>query len=448
MKILIVDDEKNVRESLGSYLNLSGLPVAEAQNGLSAKRMLQEEVFAALVLDIKMPGMSGIELLKWIRAESIRIPVIMISAHGDVSDAVEAMKLGAADYLIKPFDPDELLIRLNRVIEETRLKTLAEFSRLDIINAGELIGDGPSIAAIKKTVAKVAPTSATVLLTGESGVGKEVVARTIHSSSSAADGPFVGINLGAVPESLIESELFGHEKGAFTGAVMQKAGMFELASGGTLFLDEIGEMPKHLQVKLLRVLQERKIQRVGGTRSIPVNARIMAATNRDLETQISEGSFREDLFYRLNVVNINIPPLRARIEDIPALSVFLLNKHNRSMGRQFDGFTAAALQALAGYSWPGNVRELENTIERAVIFAEGSSIDTEDLPLPGDELSTSRQPLKKLKEAERDLIIEALHVWEGNRTKAAESLGITRRTLFSKIQEYGLQKAYGPQKSG
>ncbi len=438
MKILIVDDEKNVRHSIGSFLELSGLSVSEAQNGLSAQRMLQEEVYAALVLDVKMPGMSGIELLKWIRDESIRAPVIMISAHGDVSDAVEAMKLGAMDYLIKPFDPDELLMRLNRAIEETRLRTQVESSRLKGISGGELIGDGPSMREIKSTIAKVARTPSTVLLTGESGVGKEVVARTIHGASSVAAGPFVAVNLGALPEGLIESELFGHEKGAFTGAVIQKTGLFELASGGTLFLDEIGEMPLHLQVKLLRVLQEQRIQRVGGTRTIPVNGRILAATNRDLEVLISKGSFREDLFYRLNVVEIRIPPLRARIEDIPALSGFLLEKHCRKIGRQFEGFTAAALRALAGYNWPGNIRELENSIERAVIFAEGSLIGVEDLPLPEGNALPSGRPFKKLKEAEKELIVEALHVWEGNRTKAAEALGITRKTLFNKIKEYGL----------
>jgi two-component system, NtrC family, response regulator AtoC len=438
VRILIVDDEKNVRQSIGKYLELSGLSISEAQNGLSAQRMLQEEVFAAMVLDLRMPGMTGIELLEWVRGESIRVPVIMISAHGDVTDAVEAMKLGAADYLVKPFDPDELLIRLNRVIEETRLRAQAESSRLDTDAGEQLIGDGPTMTEIKSTISKVAPTPATVLLTGESGVGKEVVARAIHASSTVSDGPFVAVNLGAVPESLIESELFGHEKGAFTGAVSQKAGMFELASGGTLFLDEIGEMPIHLQVKLLRVLQERKVQRLGGTRNIPVNGRLLAATNRDLEGLIAEGVFREDLYYRLNVVNLPIPPLRARLEDLPALSGFLLEKHCRRIGRQLDGFTASALQALARYDWPGNIRELENTIERAVIFTDGVLIDVEDLPLPGDKRAPERRPLKKLKEVERELIEEALYVWEGNRTKAAEALGITRRTLFTKIQEYGL----------
>ena len=436
MRVLIVDDEKNIRQSIRSYLEISGLETEEAQNGLSAQRMLQREVFAAVILDIKMPGMGGLELLQWMRDEFVRVPVIMISAHGDVRDAVDAMKLGAVDYLVKPFDPDELLMRLNRVVKESLLQAKVESAQR--FAGEEFIGEGPEVAVIKATVAKVAGTQATVLLTGESGVGKEVVARAIHHASKVADGPFVPVNLGAVPENLLESELFGHERGAFTGAAAQKAGMFELATGGTLFLDEIGEMPAHMQVKLLRVLQDKRMQRLGGTRQIPVDGRVIAATNRELEPLIRKGAFREDLYYRLNVVAIDVPPLRKRREDVPLLAGFFLARHADKIGRRVDGFEPSALQALEGYEWPGNVRELENMIERAVIFAEGSLIRVEDLSLPGKEGSRGKIPLKKLKLMERELIEQALHVWEGNRTKAADSLGITRRTLFNKIHEYGL----------
>jgi two-component system, NtrC family, response regulator AtoC len=438
MKVLIVDDEKNIRESIAKYLELEGVPANEAGNGVSAQRLLQEEVFSAAVIDLKMPGMDGLELLAWIRDESLQLPVIMISAHGEITDAVKAMKLGAADYLVKPFDPDELVMRVKRVIQEGRLRMQVESGRLLGHEHSELIGKSKVMAEIKKIVSKVARVSSTVLITGESGVGKEVVARSIHTDSAVADGPFIAVNIGGIPEALLESELFGHEKGAFTGAVSQKIGMFELASNGTIFLDEIGDMPLHLQVKLLRVLQERKVRRLGGTRQIPIDARFVTATNKDLEARAKRNEFREDLFYRLNVVHIQVPPLRERLDDIAELAGFFLAKHNSGMGRHLNGFAPEALEMLRSYSWPGNIRELENMIERAVIFAEGEKLLADDLALPDNPDVIRSGPLKDLRQAERDLIAEALLRWEGNRTKTAESLGINRRTLFNKIREYGI----------
>ena len=438
MKVLIVDDEKNIRESIAKYLEIEGVPAKEAGNGVSAQRLLQEEVFSAAVIDLKMPGMDGLELLAWIRDESLQLPVIMISAHGEITDAVKAMKLGAADYLVKPFDPEELVIRVKRVIQEGRLRMQVESGRLLRRDHSELIGNSKMMAEIKKIISKVAQVSSTVLITGESGAGKEVVARSIHAASGVADGPFIAVNIGGIPETLLESELFGHEKGAFTGAISQKIGMFELASNGTIFLDEIGDMPLHLQVKLLRVLQERKVQRLGGTMQIPIDARFVTATNKDLEARAKRAEFREDLFYRLNVVHIHVPPLRERLDDIAELAGFFLAKHNSGMGRHLNGFAPKALERLRSYSWPGNIRELENMIERAVIFAEGEKLLAEDLALPDNPDIIHSGPIKELRQAERDLIVETLLRWEGNRTKAAESLGISRRTLFNKIREYGI----------
>jgi len=321
-------------------------------------------------------------------------------------------------------------------------------SRDDAKNNSTFIGDSPSILKIKALIAKIKDANSIVLITGESGTGKEVVAREIHANSPVSGGPFVAINIGGVPENLLESELFGYEKGAFTGAVNRKTGMFELASGGTLFLDEIGDMPLSLQVKILRVLQERRITRLGGTTAIPINARIIAATNKDLEEMVRGGSFREDLFYRLNVVRIAIPPLRERKDDIPLLAASILSRLNAQVGHAIKGFTSEALAMLCNYEFYGNVRELENILERAVIFATGDELTCDDLDLRDSvftkEQKKSEQPpedkenAKSLKDAEVDTIVRALHRWEGNRTKAAQELGISRRTLINKISEYEL----------
>ena len=391
-----------------------------------------------------MPGVDGLSLIRWMKSEGFRMPVVMISAHGEISDAVTALKEGAADYIVKPFDPEEVVIKIRSLVEAMNMRSVVEGDRRE----SGFIGESAEILHIKGIIQKIAPSGATALITGESGTGKEVVARAIHACSSVADGPFMAINIGGVPENLLESELFGYEKGAFTGADKRKTGLFELASGGTLFLDEIGDMPLSLQVKILRVLQDRKITRLGGTMQMPINARIVAATNKDLEDLVRKGEFREDLFYRLNVVRIHIPPLRERRSDIPLLAAYIVSKYNRQMGMRITGFTPEALEALKNHPFYGNVRELENVIERAMIFADGPVIDLTDLDLRSsmlkkdgerkDEGGAVSSDALSLRDVERAAIVNALHRWEGNRTKAAEELGISRRTLISKIAEYSI----------
>jgi len=449
LKILVVDDDKNMRTSIKRLLEIEGIDVECAENGLSAQRLLENSVFSAAVVDLKMPGLNGLELLKWIKDEGLRIPVVMVSAYGEIDDAVNALKYGASDYIVKPFSSDELLLRLNRIVEDQKLKNAVESGKHTQNLESELIGNSESVRKIKSLIEKIAQTPTTVLITGESGTGKEVAARMIHRRSSVCEGPFIPVNIGGIPESLVESELFGYEKGAFTGAVERKPGMFELASYGTLFLDEIGEMPPALQVKLLRVIQEHRIMRLGGTQLIPVNVRIISATNRNLEYLIEKKMFREDLYYRLNVVNIEIPPLRERLEDIPMLTGSIIEKLNRKIGKKITGITGDAVKKLKSYNFPGNVRELENILERAFIFAEGETITASDMPidLPGNINAGPGSlpdgpvygPPYTLKALERYAIKKALHRWEGNKTKAAEELGISRRTIINKIKEYGIE---------
>lgn len=449
MNILIVDDETNIRDLMVRYLKTDGIEGEGAENAYSAQRLLSQKPFDGCLIDLRMPGMDGLELIRWIRQEGFRMPIVMVSAHGEITDAVEALKHGAQDYIVKPFNPEEVVIKLKRLVEAQNFRNIQETEeRLPQDHA--FVGESVQIQRIKSMISRIALTNSSVLVTGESGTGKEVIARTIHEQSPLSAGPFVAINIGGVPENLLESELFGYEKGAFTGAVSRKTGMFELASGGTLFLDEIGEMPSSLQVKILRVLQERTITRLGGTQPIPINARIVCATNRNLEDMVREGSFREDLFYRLNVVRIHVPPLRERKEDIPLLVSWILKKLNSRMGRQFTGLTPEAMEKLKEYRFHGNIRELENILERAAIFTDGSIIGEDELDLRANELEPSfgeetscgglafGDEAVSLKDIEKQAIERALRRWEGNRTKAADELGITRRTLINKIAEFGL----------
>ncbi len=450
MRVLVVDDERNIRESLQRLLGLEGIDCALASDGAQAVEILKAETFDVIVTDLRMPVMGGQELLERIRDEGQRSPVIMISALGEIHDAVTALKTGAVDYLIKPFDPDELIHKIRAAVSNRRRGDLIEAGARTAAPGSRFVGEGEAARALRRALEKIARTDTTVLITGESGSGKEVVAREIHSRSPRAEEPFVAVNIGAVHENLMESELFGHEKGAFTGADARKIGLFELAASGSLFLDEIGEMPLPLQVKLLRVVQERRIRRVGGTRDIPVGTRILSATNRDIEAMVREGKFREDLYYRLNVVRVIVPPLRERKDDIPLLAGFLLEKMRGRMGKANARLSPEALDALVSYSFPGNARELENLLERALIYGEGDEIQASDLDFAGGhhELPrTSTEPKApatapastSLDSVERVAIERALAKWNGNRTKAAEELGISRRTVINKIKRYGLE---------
>jgi len=492
MKVLVVDDERNIRESLERLLDLEGIDASLASDGKEGQAALREESFDAVVLDLKMPVMGGQELLEWINAEGIRAPVVMISALGEVSDAVKALKSGASDYLIKPFDPTELVFKLKTLVSGRKREDLIEAGvRTASTGVVRLVGEGSAIRELKLRIGRVAAADTTVLITGESGTGKEVVAREIHGGSGRAGEPFVAVNIGGVHEQLMESELFGHERGAFTGADARKLGLFELAGAGTLFLDEIGEMPLPLQVKMLRVLQERKIRRLGGARDIPIGARIVSATNRDIEALVRDGKFRDDLYYRLNVVRIDVPPLRDRVEDIPLLSDHILARIAARMGRPRKQLSSGAVEALSAYPFPGNIRELENVLERAMIYCSDDRIAVVDLDLhrpqpvhgavsnaapgavsnaapgavsnaaPGAApvnaesaqeaaagaaagAASSAETLAPgslaapLSDLERRAIVEALQRCGGNRTRAAAELGISRRTILYKIKRYGL----------
>jgi two-component system, NtrC family, response regulator AtoC len=450
MKILVVDDERNIREAIRRLLELEGIDSSSASDGQEALELMRAEAFDAVVTDLKMPVMGGQELLERCRDEGLRSPVIMISALGEINDAVNALKTGAVDYLIKPFDPDELIHKIRAAVSNRRREDQIEAGSRTAAPGTRFLGECEAARALRRAIEKIARTDTTVLITGESGAGKEVVAREIHALSPRAEEPFVAVNIGAVHENLMESELFGHEKGAFTGADARKSGLFELTGAGTLFMDEIGEMPLPLQVKLLRVLQERKIRRLGGIRDIPVGARILSATNKDIEALVREGRFREDLYYRLNVVRVEVPPLRERREDIPLLAGFLLEKLRVRMNKGETRLGASAIDALMGYSFPGNVRELENILERALIYGEDDEILASDLdfaegrraeaaPAEDPRAAGASAPASSLDSMERDAIGRALAKWGGNRSKAAEELGISRRTIQNKIKKYGLE---------
>ena len=443
--VLVVDDEDNLRTSLMDYLSLDGFECTGCADGEAALEILSSRTFDAVVLDLRLPGSDGLEVLATIRNEGQRVPVIMMSAHGDIQDAVSAMKLGAEDYLVKPFDPAELVLRLAKAVAGNALQKRADLGKRLSEQSGMVWRSAsPSMKEVYRLVERASPTMSTVLITGESGTGKEVIARDIHRASNRPEGPFVPVNVGAIPDSLLESELFGYERGAFTGAENRKLGLFELASGGTLFLDELGEMPANMQVKLLRVLQERTLVRLGGTRPIPVDVRILAATNRNLEEAVRNGTFREDLYFRIHVIEIHLPPLRERREDIAPLAGFFCARFARETGRPVTGISEEALDVLQKQDFPGNIRELENSIERAVILAEQSVLRTEDFSFTirttADVVTgESGSGLQNLRDVEKKAIIAALEHNGGHREKTASDLGISRRTLLTKMKDYGLQ---------
>jgi len=379
-KILIVDDEVNLLEVLSDVLRKKGYLVATAQNGLEALEKLKERYFNIAIVDLKMPKMGGMELLEAMRERYPQTLVVILTGYATIKNAVDAMKKGAYDYLVKPFGPEEILLIVNKIMEEENLREENRFLRAELEKKGEIITQNQEMCRLKDLIKQVARTEATVLVTGETGTGKELVARAIHQGSPRKRNLFVTVNCAALAEGVLESELFGHEKGAFTDAYIQKRGRFELADEGTLFLDEIRDIPLSTQVKLLRVLQEGEFERVGGEETIKVDARIIAATNQNLAQAIKEKRFREDLFYRLNVVSLDLPPLRERKEDIPLLAQYILKKY-RVTNRSVEGISKEALERLVSYPWPGNVRELENTLERAVILARGPLIEEEDLSL-------------------------------------------------------------------
>jgi DNA-binding NtrC family response regulator len=422
---------------LTRVLSPEGFIVKEAVNGLEALKRLQEENYSLVLLDLRMPVLNGIDTLKKIRENDLSLPVVMMSAYGSIPEAVEAMKLGALDYLIKPFDIDELKIIVNRAIKEYALKVENIYYREEEekrFNFDEIIGKSNSINRVLEMVKNVAPTPATVLITGESGTGKELIARAIHKNSLNKNSPFVVVNCVAFSSNLLESELFGHEKGSFTGAIAKRIGRFEMANGGTIFLDEIGEMDLTIQTKLLRVLQEKEFERVGSSRSIKVDVRILSATNKNLKKEVEERRFREDLFYRLNVFNVDVPPLRERKEDIALFVEHLIGKYNKILNKKVKKVSLKAMELLLDYNYPGNVRELENIIERSMIMAKDEIIDEKYFNFVNRETYIGKKGT--LKEAEKELIIKYLIQNKGNRTKTAEILGISRRSLQNKIKEY------------
>ncbi len=469
LHILLVDDEEKIRELLSRYLRLDGHAVETAASAELARGLLEDREFDIVVTDLRMEGAGGLGLLAWLQEEGPAVPALVISAYGDVADAVEAMRHGAVDYLVKPFDPAELALRIERATRHARLeKSLrirgrvgndgqaqggAEGSLPDADAVGLLESANAGMGELLDMARKAAPSTASILISGESGTGKEVLATWMHGLSDRRGRPFVPINLGGLPENLLETELFGHEKGAFTGADRRKTGMFELANGGTLFLDELGDMPLHLQVKLLRVIQDRRIQRLGSTLSLPIDVRIIAASHRDLAREVREGRFREDLLYRLNVIPLHIPPLRERREDLPELVRYILSRHRRPGSA--TGVSDEALAALESYAFPGNIRELENMIERALILSEGPLLRARDFglvaPLPsrpdsippsgrtpeGAEAFTAVPPPgSPLAEFERWAILCELDRQGGRRQATADTLGISRRTLLNKLVEY------------
>ena len=446
--ILIVDDERNIREGLAEAFAMEGYEALTASDGQEAIALLEERYIDLVITDLKMPKVSGMELLQHVKRRWENIPVIIITAHGDITEAVAAMQYGALEFVTKPLDLEHLLKLTKNALAIRELSIKNEELREEVLaqqRTSSIIGKSPAMRRIFDLIRKVAPTKASVLITGESGVGKEVIADAIHNLSPRREKPLIKVYCAALAESLLESELFGHEKGAFTGAQARKRGRFELADTGSLFLDEIGEINQSVQIKILRVLQDRKFERVGGESTMEVDVRFIAATNKDLKAEIAAGRFREDLYYRLNVVNIHVPPLRDRREDIPLLAATFLHEFSEENGKPIDGFEPRARQALYAYDWPGNVRELRNCIESSVVMASSRLITVDDLP-PGPRSAQAKKEIHlpvlcSLEDAEKIIIAETLAMLGGNKTKTAEVLKIGRKTLYQKIDEYGLAPA-------
>ncbi len=447
--ILIVDDEKNIREGLGASLEMDGYQIFLAENGKKGLDTVNKEDIDLVITDLKMPELSGEELLKKITSANPNIPVIILTGHGSIETAVTAMRNGAFDFLTKPVNLDRLSLLVKRALSNRQLvlkhrqleEEVERLSKRQKFSA--IIGKSAQMRKVLEVVEQVADTKASVLITGESGVGKELIADAIHNLSSRKNQRFIKVHCAALSENLLESELFGHEKGSFTGAIARKRGRFELADKGTIFLDEIGEIDQSVQIKILRVLQEKKFERVGGEDTLEVDVRILSATNKDLKNEIEKGAFREDLFYRLNVVNIHVPPLRERKEDISLLSAAFLNEFARDNGKKIDGIDPKAYLALYNYDWPGNIRELRNCMESSVVMCKGNIITLNDMPpsvaAGGDDEYIRISPGMSLEEAEKEVIRMTLIHEKGNKTRTAEVLGIGRKTLHRKIKEFNLE---------
>ncbi|UCF95723.1 MAG: sigma-54-dependent Fis family transcriptional regulator [Desulfobacterales bacterium] len=447
-KILVVDDEASHRQMLAAVLSAEGYEIESAEDGRTAIAEVEKRFYDLILMDIRMSGVGGIEALKKIKQISPGIPIIIMTAYASVSTAVDALKSGAYDYLTKPLDIEELKILVSKALRYRQLEQENIYlkerlnDRFDFTN---IIGHSASMRQLFDTMGLVAPTEATVLIIGESGTGKELIAHAVHQNSPRRERPLITVNCAALPETLLESELFGHEKGAFTGAISRKQGRFQLAHQSSIFLDEIAEMTPATQAKILRVLQEREFEPVGGTQTFKVDTRIIAATNKNLENEIQEGRFREDLYYRLNVVSLEVPPLRQRREDIALLADFFLKRYAEKNRRLIKGLTPRAMDLLMRYEWPGNVRELENVVERAVIMARGEMVTPLELPQVLQDLESEVEPSlagltpgRSLKEVEKEMILRTLEETGGNRTQAAHLLGISRRTLQLKLKEYGV----------
>ena len=446
IQILSIDDDETIRDSMRQVLKKEGCQTRDAQDGPEGLALFQREHFHVVFLDLKLPGINGLQVLRQMKHASPETPVVIITGVGTIESAVEAMKIGAFDYMAKPFAPEELRLTVRKALRGRKMSLENLYLRSELAAKSEfdmVVGTSRAMQKVLDVIDRVSPTETTVLITGESGTGKELIAREIHNHSLRRDAPFVVVDCGALVETLFESELFGHVKGSFTGAHETKHGRFEVANGGTIFFDEINNISLNIQAKLLRVIQEREVTRIGSSRPIKLDVRILAATNENLAHSVAKGTFREDLFYRLSVVPVHLPPLRERKEDIPLLVEHFLHKYNKKAKKNITDLSPQAMKALMDYDWPGNIRELENTIERAVVLLKGNGIDIEDIGYHGmmaasSIFSSAEGKFKTLEDVEKEYIRTVLRDHHGNRSKAAKILGIDRKTLWAKIKKHGL----------